>query len=1124
MTRGPVGALLALAPWLLAVAVDGGSQTASPVQPQPKRQPARAARPTPTPPPVIEGVVRGPDRKPVEKALVMARAESGPMARFFAAGQAPSTARTGPDGRFRLTLGTSKPHTVRVEAAGLAAQSRKSVSPGASLAFDLTRGGTIEGVVRDGESGQPTPRARVEARGGDTISLPDDPGAGRVVDATDADGRFKLEGLGAGLHWVVARSRMAGFASRSNVRLGARVELLVFPAATVTGTVTGGDGKPVPRAVVSVAGRPMGRGATAEVADELGRYEVNGLAAGLYDVIARAPGLAPGIATEVALDRRSEARVDLVLRPGARIVGRLVDANEGTLKGRVSVGELDGRATPMSLADSLRSDAQADGRFAIEGVPLGEHALGVLAPGRAPERVEFAVRAGDALVDLGDVRLAVGLAIRGRVRTKQGGGVADAAVRGFAMRRDTTMADATTEADGSFVLAGLDQTVYNVSVQAPGFGSADKQAEPGGEPLDIVLEPAGVITGRVTDDRGQPIESFRVAARLNEGLMRRAPRFEDVTSEDGRFSLDGLAAGTYVLSVTAPERATGTVPGVEVTAGAGADVGAVKLGAGGAVKGTVTESGGGPIAGARITVTGQGRDWMSMGMEPEAESDRSGAFEVKGIAPGSVQVAATHPDFARSEAVTAEVDPAKAPADVRIVMSEGGRVEGSVRRRDGAPLPAALVSVGSGFGFAGPRETGAATGADGRFHIENVRAGRASLTILFGATTPAGMDSMTRRDIEVREGETTNVDVVLREILISGHVTRSGAPAAGLRIEAMGQGRTFGRMPAGAPPAAPSGPQRMTAVTREDGGYEMIVDEPGTIRLSVTSTDGRLRLPMRTAEVPDADAFTLDLAYAGVPVAGIVIDKETEAPIGFASVFARKKAGEGPAGGGTSGADGRFQIELEPGDYVLGAGSRESDYGDAELAVSIGDSGLADVRLALPKGLGISGKVTDQAGRGVASIEVNAVPPEDKSAWGSSQSLGDGSFKVTGLNEGSYTVVAQSSTGGFALRPGIAAGSRNVTLVLQPGGRLVVTARDADGQPLAGAWPIVTNVSGLRVGSMGMPSRPTDAQGTTEMDAPAGDLTVSVRKGKLRGTGRVSLSVGDTAAVTVKLEDPAPAQ
>ena len=37
--------------------------------------------------------------------------------------------------------------------------------------------------------------------------------------------------------------------------------------------------------------------------------------------------------------------------------------------------------------------------------------------------------------------------------------------------------------------------------------------------------------------------------------------------------------------------------------------------------------------------------------------------------------------------VSVEVDPAKGPTETRVVLSQGGRVEGSVRRRDGTGLP-----------------------------------------------------------------------------------------------------------------------------------------------------------------------------------------------------------------------------------------------------------------------------------------------------------------------------------------------------------------------------------------------------------------------------------------------------
>ena len=142
--------------------------------------------------------------------------------------------------------------------------------------------------------------------------------------------------------------------------------------------------------------------------------------------------------------------------------------------------------------------------------------------------------------------------------------------------------------------------------------------------------------------------------------------------------------------------------------------------------------------------------------------------------------------------------------------------------------------------------------------------------------------------------------------------------------------------------------------------------------------------------------------------------------------------------------------------------------------------------------------------------------------WGWSQSLPDGSFKLTGLSQGTYTLSAQSGTGTFAVRPGVATGAKNVGLVLQPGGRIVVTAVTADGQPVSNAWAGVDRVNGLPVNALGHAMRATDAQGTTEMLAPAGDLRLYVRKDKLRGTATVSLAAGETVSVTVRMEEPAP--
>jgi hypothetical protein len=1122
MTRAHVGVLLAT----LALAPSDEVARAQAPTPRPA---ATKPKPAPAPPPVLEGVVRGPDKKPVEKALVAA-VGTGPWSGMTGV----VSTRTDAEGRFRLALKKRDLQTVRVEAAGLAPRTLKNVAAGTPLTIDLARGGAIQGTVRDGDTGQPLAGVRIEARDAGALSVSGEPEAGRVTATSDAEGRFTVGGLAPGLHRVIARGRAAGFASRAGVRVGSRVDLLLFPAATITGTVTGPDNRPLAGASVHAVGASLRRPSPdVEPTDAQGRYEINGLEGGEYDVVAMAPGLAPGVAPDVTLERRSEARIDLVLRPGVRVKGRLVDLRERPVAGRVIVGEIEGRTTPHVLADRFTTEAPADGRFELAAVPPGENALGVLAPGHAFQRVDFTARANDRVVDVGDVRLETGVVIRGRVRTASGQAIVGASVMAFATQMRPTAGSiplAEADAEGAFVLAGLEQMPYRLTARAPGFAQTDKNAEPGGDPVDLVMEPAGTIVGLVVDDRSKPVETFRVAARASdEPRVRHVPPHEEVTSEDGRFALADVGAGVYAVTVSSTDRASTTVSGVKVAAGATADVGTVKLGAGGIVRGTVVDEGGGFVPGARVTASGQGRDWFATGDGPESTSDLSGAFEIKGVAAGTTQVSASHPSFAASEPVTVEVDPAKGAADVRVVLAQGGRVAGSVRRRDGTPLPGAMVRVDParrGRTAVMVLHSEIRTGSDGTFAVEHVPAGRAHLMVMI-ATRPGQFAGGLTREVEVRAGETTQVEVVSRDILLSGRVMRSGSPGAGLRVEARSARHSFMGGTGGMPAPAVAGPQRMHAVTREDGGFEMLLDEPGDVTLSVSTADGRLRLPARTVEVPDADAHTVELVFSGVPLTGMVVDKDTEAPIPYASVQAAPHPPRpGGGSGGTTGPDGRFVLEAEPGDYRIVARVYGEGYGATEVEARVGSSGLADLRLELPKGLEISGRVTDAAGRPIGGVNIFASGAKlDSRSFGFGPSLADGTFRLEGLEEGTFHLVAQTDAGTFAVRPNVATGTKNVALVLRPGARVEVSVVMPSGEPAPGLWPRVTRFNGLALRSIGRATAPTDAQGSTTMLVPAGDLVIETRRMGTRGEASVRVAEGEIASVRITLEPgstPAP--
>ena len=157
------------------------------------------------------------------------------------------------------------------------------------------------------------------------------------------------------------------------------------------------------------------------------------------------------------LDRESRLAAQVRLSKPVTLVGRLVGEGERPVAGAVNVQEKDGAPAPQALAELLKAEAGADGRFRIERVAPGSYALAVLARGHAPDRVEAVVGPKQTLLDLGDIRVETGLTIRGRVREKSGAPISEASLAAMPIRSTggSMSSEYRAEADGSFVLAGL---------------------------------------------------------------------------------------------------------------------------------------------------------------------------------------------------------------------------------------------------------------------------------------------------------------------------------------------------------------------------------------------------------------------------------------------------------------------------------------------------------------------------------------------------------------------------------------------------------------------------------------------------------------------------------------------
>ncbi len=1073
--------------------------------------------PKPTPPPVLVGSVRGPDGKPLEGALVLYR----PL--VASDRELAATTRTDAEGRFHAELKTPGPVYVRVTAKGLGGRTFEKVQPGSPLAVVLERGSTIEGFVR-GATGQPLGRVRVKASPDLRVAMSNWETDEQAVEArTDARGRFRLEGIGPGLYSVSATARGLGSAHKGNVRPGTTVDLIARPGGWLAGRVSDPQGRPLRGALVRAEMEPQfWGGSTVETTDAEGRFELPGLDAGNYTVVARHADFAPGVASGVAVDAEGRADLTLMLATGAAVTGRLVDPEERPLGGRVAAQELAGQPMPRSLVELLRADAGADGRFRIDRVPPGSYALGAVAPGHAGRRIEAEVSGREVLVDLGDIALEQGLAIRGRVRTSSGAPVSDAQIvtSGFDMMRGGTFSEVRSEPDGAFVLAGLMPGPTRVMVRAIGFASLNKTLTPGGDPVELILNAGGSVTGVVVEEGDRPIDAYRIVANPVKSAGPWEGRAEkSVGSTDGRFLLDDLAEETYVMQVLVPDRAPATVSGVRVSAGRTTDAGIIRVPRGGVVRGTVTETAGDPVVGATVKAYGAAQEAMEWSEQFQTLSEPSGAFEIRGVPEGPRQVVATHPDYAAADAMV-DVVAAKGPAEARLVLTQGGRIEGLAHKRDGTPMAGLTINV---FSPSHPRLGRASrpgvTRADGSFTIEHVAPG-STFVNLMANVGPGRMASIMSKQVEVREGETTPVDLSSREILVNGRVTKSGAPLPGLRLRFMGEGGTSFSMSAGlgAVASEPTGPQRYVGTTGEDGTFALIVDTPGKYWVRTERQDGRTSYPQREVQIPDVEAHSLELTFSGVPVTGIVVDKETDQPVPQAFVSAAPKDKDAPrATSAQTGPDGRFQLDADPGEYTLTA--RAEGYGVANLVATVDASGLSDARLELEKGLAIKGRVLDASGRGIAGIRVQTRGGE--SEYGGAETLPDGSFHVSGLAAKPYNLCAGTELAGYAVRLSVSPGDGDIALTLSPASRVRLLVKGPDGAPLPKAYAFVTKLDGAFISVPFMGGRgPTDSTGLTEIPTPAGTLEIEVRGEKYKGTARVSVGEGATATTDVTLVEP----
>ncbi|MFY0573461.1 MSCRAMM family protein [Cystobacter fuscus] len=238
------------------------------------------------------------------------------------------------------------------------------------------------------------------------------------------------------------------------------------------------------------------------------------------------------------------------------------------------------------------------------------------------------------------------------------------------------------------------------------------------------------------------------------------------SDERGRFRVDGLATGDYLLEAQAPGHAHLWLVPVKVPAKEPLEV---ALSVAGVIEGFVVDARGAPAEGAEVRVSGVSPQSVITGP--------GGGFSVE-VEAGTYGLSARHGEEAGALEQPLTLSAGKTIRGVRLQLGPGSVLEGRVlERTSGAPVVGARVDV-SPHGQNG--DTGReSTDGTGHFQVGGLAPGSYDVVVTAPGFTPA-----LRRGLTVTPRERFSVDLVLTRMgVVEGQVRDvAGQPVAGARV------------------------------------------------------------------------------------------------------------------------------------------------------------------------------------------------------------------------------------------------------------------------------------------------------------------------------------------------------
>jgi hypothetical protein len=510
------------------------------------------------------------------------------------------------------------------------------------------------------------------------------------------------------------------------------------------------DRKPVAGVDVTF-GNALGEATATSGAD--GRYSLS-LAPGSYRVLAVGDEvLGAGQGRFELKPGQQVDGYDLFVSRLAHLRGRVIDHRGAPVAGaHVTFTARMGGKPIGSEQTAPVGEATSDdgGAFEIE-VPSGDVKLIAEIGETRGEALVGGVIAGQEPAEV-VIQLAAGASVDGRVVDAAHAPVGGAEVRvavfagGAKAVSDRT---ATSDAAGHFHLDHL----------APGRAILEAHTQAGVSPpqnielvdgrerggIELVLAGAASIAGRVVDGKGKPLPGARVLATPQGSKIKTQ---QAVSGGDGTFALDGLATG---VRHTVQARLDGFPNTFARDVVPPADKVELVMRSAGGVRGVVKGAGGAKVGSFQVQVERyvEADGMVRPGFAASRFSSSDGKFELDLVAPGNYDLVVTADGFAPARPARVAV-PADGWAEIAVELAAGARVAGRVTS-GGQPVAGARVAISAGY--EGPPVF---SDGQGRFSLMDVAPGTRSVL-----ASKAGMASAHRDDVEVRAGQTSEVELVM---------------------------------------------------------------------------------------------------------------------------------------------------------------------------------------------------------------------------------------------------------------------------------------------------------------------------------------------------------------------------